>query len=127
MQKHFFVMILKLEVTYFVLIVGHFLLTVLLTDQLIAAAPSRVVTVSSTGHQISNIRLDNISPAEEDYNRIFAYSHSKQANILFSAELGRRLKGQNIHLCASFYRINSQTFYKGFQHVKLKRYITRLR
>ena len=79
-----------------VLIVGHFLLTVLLTDRLIAAAPSRVVTVASSGHMASNIRLDNISPAEEDYNRIFAYSHSKQANILFSAELGRRLKGQKI-------------------------------
>ena len=104
------------------LISGHFLLTVLLTDRLIAAAPSRVVTVSSSAHMVSNIRLDNISPAEADYSSSFAYSHSKQANILFSAELGRRLKGQKIHVCASFCYIkvlsNSQFF---FQHVKLKK------
>ena len=70
------------------------MLTVLLTDMLVAAAPSRVVTVSSDAHRASNMRLDNISPAEEDYSSFFAYCNSKQANILFSAELGRRLKGQ---------------------------------
>ena len=69
------------------------MLTVLLTDRLIAASQGRVVTTSSLAHTFVDMDFQNLSPAEKDYNRFFAYSHSKSANVLFSAELARRLNG----------------------------------
>jgi NAD(P)-dependent dehydrogenase (short-subunit alcohol dehydrogenase family) len=72
---------------------GHFALTGLLLDRLLAAPGSRVVTVSSTGHRlIDAIRFDDLQ-WERDYNRFRAYGQSKLANLLFTYELQRRLQG----------------------------------
>lgn len=72
---------------------GHFAFTGRLLDLLLAAPASRVVTVSSIGHRLTNgIRFDDLH-AERSYNRVRAYGQSKLANLLFTYELQRRLAG----------------------------------
>lgn len=67
---------------------GHFALTGLLFDRLVAAPAARVVTVSSIGHRFG--RIDPADPAAPGGN---AYGKSKLANLLFTYELARRLTG----------------------------------
>jgi NAD(P)-dependent dehydrogenase (short-subunit alcohol dehydrogenase family) len=70
---------------------GHFALTGLLLDRLLAAPAGRVVTVSSIGHRIrSQIDFDDLG-FEHRYGRAAAYGRSKLANLLFTYELQRRL------------------------------------
>jgi NAD(P)-dependent dehydrogenase (short-subunit alcohol dehydrogenase family) len=72
---------------------GHFALTNLLLDRVQAVPGSRVVTVSSVGHRFaSGIRFDDLQ-WERDYGRIRAYGQSKLANLMFTYELQRRLRG----------------------------------
>ncbi len=75
---------------------GHFALTGLLLDRVLATPGSRVVTVSSVGHRFARngIRFDDLQ-WEHDYNRVLAYGQSKLANLMFTYELQRRLQGTN--------------------------------
>jgi len=72
--------------------VGHFLLTMRLLDQVVAADAGRVVVVSSGAHRWApqGIRFDNLD-GSQDYDPREAYGVSKTANGLFSRELARRL------------------------------------
>lgn len=72
--------------------VGHFLLTMRLLDQVVAADAGRVVVVSSGAHRWApqGIRFDNLD-GSKDYDPREAYGVSKTANGLFSRELARRL------------------------------------
>ena len=70
---------------------GHFALTGLLIDRLLAAEGSRVVTVSSMGHRIrAAIHFDDLQSVR-GYDRTAAYGQAKLANLLFTYELQRRL------------------------------------
>lgn len=72
---------------------GHFALTGLLLDRMLAVPGSRVVTVSSVGHRIrARIDFDDLQ-GERSYNRVAAYGQSKLANLMFTYELQRRLSG----------------------------------
>jgi NAD(P)-dependent dehydrogenase (short-subunit alcohol dehydrogenase family) len=75
---------------------GHFALTGLLLDRVLAAPGSRVVTVSSVGHRFARngIRFDDLQ-WENDYSRFAAYGQAKLANLMFTYELQRRLQGAN--------------------------------
>jgi NAD(P)-dependent dehydrogenase (short-subunit alcohol dehydrogenase family) len=66
---------------------GHFALTNLLLEQV----SGRVVTVSSTGHRIGRIDFDDLNWERKPYRAWRAYGQSKLANLLFTAELQRRL------------------------------------
>jgi NAD(P)-dependent dehydrogenase (short-subunit alcohol dehydrogenase family) len=68
---------------------GHFALTGLLLDPLIAGGDARVVTVSSGMHQVGSIRFDDLN-WEHGYRKWLAYGQSKLANLLFAFELQRR-------------------------------------
>lgn len=70
---------------------GHFLLTGLLMDNIVATPGSRVVTVTSIAHFGGEIKFDDIN-SERGYRRMGAYRQSKLANLLFAYELDRRLK-----------------------------------
>jgi NAD(P)-dependent dehydrogenase (short-subunit alcohol dehydrogenase family) len=72
--------------------VGHFLLTLLLLEPLKAAAPSRVVMVSSGLHFNGQIDFQDIHN-EKHYLPTFVYSQTKLANVLFANEFGRRFPG----------------------------------
>ncbi len=69
---------------------GHFLLTVLLLPALRAGAPSRVVALTSSGHRISDVSLDDWNFEHTTYEPWTAYGRSKTANALFALELDRR-------------------------------------
>jgi NAD(P)-dependent dehydrogenase (short-subunit alcohol dehydrogenase family) len=70
---------------------GHFALTGLLLEHMLAVPGSRVVTVSSTGHRIrARINFDDLQ-SERSYSRVAAYGQSKLANLMFTYELQRRL------------------------------------
>lgn len=75
---------------------GHFAFTGLLLDRVLAAPGSRVVTVSSQGHRFARggIHFDDLQ-WERSYSRIGAYGQAKLANLMFTYELQRRLRGTN--------------------------------
>jgi NAD(P)-dependent dehydrogenase (short-subunit alcohol dehydrogenase family) len=70
---------------------GHFALTGLLLDRLLATPGSRVVTVSSFGHRSGRIDLEDLDFSRRAYRPTAAYGQSKLANLLFTYELQRRL------------------------------------
>ncbi len=76
---------------------GHFLLTRLLADRLRASAPARVVTVASRAHHGAR-GIDWLAVRQPTRSRfgLAEYAVSKLANVLFSAELGRRLSGTGV-------------------------------
>lgn len=71
---------------------GHFALTGLLLDRILATPDSRIVTVSSIAHRGARIDLDDLMMTRGGYNRGIAYGRSKLANLLFALELDRRLR-----------------------------------
>jgi retinol dehydrogenase 12 len=76
---------------------GHFLLTKLLEDRLKDSAPSRVVTVASRAHtRIGGLDFSSMRRAGASRLGVKEYCASKLANVLFSAELGRRLNGTGV-------------------------------
>ncbi|KAK2193241.1 hypothetical protein NP493_16g04020 [Ridgeia piscesae] len=78
---------------------GPFLLTNLLLDLIKSSAPSRIVNVSSMVHSYGHMHLDDLN-LEKDYTAKKAYSQSKLANVLFTRELDRRLKGTGVSVFA---------------------------
>jgi NAD(P)-dependent dehydrogenase (short-subunit alcohol dehydrogenase family) len=70
---------------------GHFLLTSLLLERLLAAPQARIATLSSRRHR-SVSKPDSWLTARESFERWEVYSRSKLANTLFASELARRLK-----------------------------------
>jgi NAD(P)-dependent dehydrogenase (short-subunit alcohol dehydrogenase family) len=66
---------------------GHFALTNLLLERI----GGRVVTVSSNGHRMGSIDFDDLNWERKPYTAWRAYGQSKLANLLFTAELQRRL------------------------------------
>jgi NAD(P)-dependent dehydrogenase (short-subunit alcohol dehydrogenase family) len=85
-----------IELTFAVNHLGYFLLTNLLLDLLKKSAPSRIVTVSSIAHRRGTMNLEDIGFERSGYSILRAYSRSKLANVLFAAELSRRLKGTGV-------------------------------
>ena len=65
---------------------GHFALTGLLLDKI----QDRVITVSSTAHKMGRMRFADIN-WNKTYKPWLAYGQSKLANLLFTAELDKRL------------------------------------
>jgi NAD(P)-dependent dehydrogenase (short-subunit alcohol dehydrogenase family) len=73
-----------------------FLLTNLLLDPVKASAAGRVVNVASQAHRRATIDFDDLQLERKRYSGFRAYGASKLANILFTAELSRRLAGTNV-------------------------------
>jgi NAD(P)-dependent dehydrogenase (short-subunit alcohol dehydrogenase family) len=84
------------ETTFAVNHLGYFLLTSLLLERLVRSAPARVVSVASIGHRHGTLDLDDIGFARGGYSIMSAYARSKLANVLFAAELARRLAGTGV-------------------------------
>jgi len=70
---------------------GHFALTGLLLQELLATPAGRVVTVSSMVHHQGLMDFDNLN-GEKGYDPWTAYRQSKLANLLFAYELQHRLQ-----------------------------------
>jgi len=75
---------------------GPFLFSNLLYPALKAAAPSRVLILSSNGHRMPGFDFDDLDFSKRDYNHWTAYSASKRANVLHAVGLAKRLAGTGI-------------------------------
>ena len=71
------------------------MLTHLLRDRLIAAAPSRIVNTASAAHLGQALDFDDLQFAK-GYRPQVAYGRSKLCNILFTRELANRLAGTGV-------------------------------
>lgn len=69
---------------------GHFVLTNALLPVLNQTSGARVVTMSSMGHRMGRMAFDDLMH-DRRYDRWTPYFQSKLANLLFTAELHRRL------------------------------------
>jgi len=84
-----------LEMTFALNHLGYFLLTNLLLDVIEQSTPARIINVASEAHRRSIIEFDDLQ-SEDNYAPRKVYGMSKLANILFTYELHRRLKNQDI-------------------------------
>jgi NAD(P)-dependent dehydrogenase (short-subunit alcohol dehydrogenase family) len=85
------------ETTFGVNHLGHFLLTQLLRERIVACAPARILVVSSIVHKQARGGLDfDDLMLERGYSAFKAYSRSKLANLLFSNVLAQQLEGSGV-------------------------------
>lgn len=75
---------------------GHFGLATGLHDALAAAGGARVVAVSSTAHQRSDVDFADLMFERRAYDPWLAYGQSKTANVLFAVEAAKRWAGDGI-------------------------------
>lgn len=86
-----------IELTWALNHLAPFLLTDLLLDRLKASAPARVITTTSDAHKGAQIPWDDLNAEQSWGARGFKrYGQTKLANILFTAELARRLEGTGV-------------------------------
>ena len=80
---------------------AHFLLFQLLKPTLLASSTpsfnSRVVALSSSGHRIAGVRLDDYNFEKGEYSPWVAYGQAKTSNIYFANELDRRYGSKGLH------------------------------
>ncbi|RAH68889.1 NAD(P)-binding protein [Aspergillus aculeatinus CBS 121060] len=136
-----------IEITFATNHIGHFLFTNLILPKLIKAAqtsstPTRIINVSSFGHQFSPVRFSDInfskrpsdlpeeerpdlqktefftgnSHADDIYYGFFSYAPSKTANILYSVSLNQRLQEK--------YGITSFAVHPGAVNTNINRHAT---
>jgi NAD(P)-dependent dehydrogenase (short-subunit alcohol dehydrogenase family) len=90
---------------------GHFLLTELLRERLVASAPSRVVVVSSIAHRwaIGGMNRSDLQTTR-GFNGFSAYGRSKLANALFTRELADQVESAGVTVNA----VHPGSIYSGF-------------
>jgi NAD(P)-dependent dehydrogenase (short-subunit alcohol dehydrogenase family) len=86
-----------IELTWAVNHLAPFLLTNLLLARLKESAPARIVTTSSEAHRGARMPFEDLNTERAFSGRGFVrYGETKLANILFTAELARRLEGSGV-------------------------------
>ncbi len=75
---------------------GHFLLTNRLMPAILRGDSPRIVNLSSGGHSICNVDLDDPNFESTEYDPWDSYGRSKTANVLFTVELARRLRDRGV-------------------------------
>ncbi len=84
-----------LERTFALNHMAYFVLTRLVLDRIVAAAPARIVNVASTAHRGATLDFVDLQTTR-GYTGWTAYRRSKLCNILFTRELARRLAGSGV-------------------------------
>ncbi|MFI6296948.1 oxidoreductase [Nonomuraea sp. NPDC050790] len=102
---------------------GHFALTNLLLPRI----RRRVVTVSSSGHRMGTIDFGDLNWERKPYRAMGAYAQSKLANLLFTAELQRRLTeaGSPVLATAAHPGMSATNLLRPEGHGRLRRFATR--
>ncbi len=83
------------EYTFALNHLAYFALSLLLLEMIEKSVPARIINVASEASRTGHIDFDDLM-AERKYDGIRAYCQSKLANLLFTYELDRKLKGRNI-------------------------------
>lgn len=84
-----------MERTFAVNHLAYFELTLRLLPAIRAAAPARIISISSESHQGASIDFDDLQNVR-GYGGVKAYGRSKLMNVLFTYELARRLAGTGV-------------------------------
>ena len=92
---------------------GHFVLVNRIASMM--KPDARLVSLSSAGHQISDVDLDDPNFERAPYDAWSAYGRSKTANILFAVEFDRRHKASGLSATA---------VHPGAIRTELSRYLT---
>ncbi len=79
---------------------GHFVLTKGLMPLVEKGADKRIVNLSSRGHHIAPVDIDDPNFENTDYVPFLSYGRSKTANVLFSVGLEKRFADKGIHAYA---------------------------
>lgn len=77
---------------------GHFVLTELLGPQFVEG--TRIVNLSSEGHRLGDVDLDDPNWQHREYDKFAAYGAAKTANILHAVALDQRLCHRGIRAFA---------------------------
>ena len=75
---------------------GHFVFV----NRIAALLKGRLVNLSSRGHRLSDVNLDDPNFETTSYTEFGAYGRSKTANILFAVEFDRRHKARGVRATA---------------------------
>ncbi|UPK66580.1 SDR family NAD(P)-dependent oxidoreductase [Chitinophaga filiformis] len=75
---------------------GHFQLTAQLWPALKSAGSARIVNVSSWGHHMASVDLEDPNFEHQPYDPTVAYARAKAANILFTVELDKRAQASGV-------------------------------
>lgn len=89
------------ELTFATNVLGPFLLTALLLPALEAAAPARVVNVSSGGMYTAKLELDDLQLERREFDGTRFYAHTKRIEVALSEEWARRLAGRGVSVFAT--------------------------
>jgi dehydrogenase/reductase SDR family protein 12 len=81
-------------------VVGPFLLTGLLLERLAAAAPSRVLTMSSGGMYTAKLTVSGLQMSASDYKGAEQYARAKRAQVALNQEWAARFGHTGIHFHA---------------------------
>ncbi|KAG5753982.1 hypothetical protein H9Q70_003378 [Fusarium xylarioides] len=85
------------EMQFAICHLGHFLLTNLIMDKILASDSPRVVNISSNGHSLGPVRFADPHFSDgELYDQWSAYGQSKTANMLFSVSLAQKLGSRGL-------------------------------
>ncbi|EWG50467.1 oxidoreductase [Fusarium verticillioides 7600] len=85
------------EMQFAICHLGHFLLTNLIMDKILASESPRVVNISSNGHSLGPIRFADPHFSDgELYDQWTAYGQSKTGNMLFSMSLAQKLGSRGL-------------------------------
>jgi NAD(P)-dependent dehydrogenase (short-subunit alcohol dehydrogenase family) len=77
---------------------GHFVLVNRIVPLL--REGGRVISVSSSGHRLSNVDLEDPNSERTPYDALAAYGRSKTANVLFAVAFDRRYRDRGIRAAA---------------------------
>lgn len=85
------------EMTFGTCHMGHFLLTQLLLERIKTSTPARIVVVASRAHRRpTQIDFSTLREDTKTFSGFPEYGVAKLSNVLFAAELGRRLQGTGV-------------------------------
>ncbi|KAJ0174937.1 hypothetical protein K1T71_009078 [Dendrolimus kikuchii] len=106
---------LMMQVNYF----GSFLLTFLLFPLLKRSAPSRVVNVSSLALILGQIDFDSWNKVGK-YSNFGVYCNAKLADVLFTVEMDRRVRGFGVNIYSMDPGLGKSEFFRHFRNEPLK-------
>ena len=94
---------------------GHFCLAWHLLPRLVESAPARVVIVSSAGHRMGDVDLEDLNFERRAYDPLMAYGAAKTCNVLHAVALDHLYRAQGVRAFA---------VHPGGIHTELGRYMT---
>lgn len=89
-----------IELTFATNVLGPFLLTSLLLPALLAAAPARVITVSSGGMYTARLRANDLQLEGEDFDGARFYAHTKRAQVVLNRIWAERFPASEVAFSA---------------------------